>query len=151
MNRLQSLSKFLLDNTSLKREQIHSYADNGELRPVFEDRGNGFVVGRYKYDAVFELERFKGEAFELLALINCWLDENDDERKELELADPEINVELNDRQTCDIELVIEFDEPVSIVEDAKGIIPFRGQRYRVEAVPVDVAETFDMEGEADVR
>ncbi|WP_257293653.1 phage tail protein [Endozoicomonas sp. YOMI1] len=151
MNRLQSLSKHLLKHTSLKREQIHSYADNGELRPLFMDWGNGFTVGRYKYDAVFELERFKGNAFELLALINCWLDENDGEREQLELADPEINVELNDRHTCDIELVIEFDEAVSIVEDPKGSIPFRGQRYRVENVPVDIAEAFQMEGETDVR
>ena len=140
MKLLQTLSQHLLDNTKLKREQIHSFADNGELEPIFEDLGHGYTVGRYKYDAVFQLERYKGNAFELLALVNCWLDEHDDERVDLDLAAPEINVELNDRHTCDVELIIEFDEPIEIIRDPKGPIHYRGERFKVDTVPVDVAE-----------
>lgn len=150
MNLLQSLSLHLLNHTKLTREQIHSFADNGELQPLFEDLGNGYVVGRYKYDAVFEIERFNGAAFELLALVNCWLAENDFDRETLGLAAPEISVELNDRKTCDIELVIEFDEQISIIEDESGNIPFRGLTYRVNSIPVDIAEAFDMESNTNV-
>lgn len=150
MKLLQALSTHLLKASRLKRENFYTFADKGELTATGKDLGNGIELARIKYDAVINIERYPGDAFEIMALAMGWLSEHDTERGDLELADPEINVELNDRKTADIELVVEFDEPIQLIPDPQGAITAYGQRWRVDTVPVDVAEDLeDMESSTD--
>ena len=150
MKMLQALSLHLLDNTKLKRENIHSTADNGQLIISGQDMGHGYEVCRFKYDAVIELERFKGDARDITALVAGWLIDHDHDRETLNLADPEINATLNDGNTADVDITVEFSESIQIVEDDKGSIVAWGKRWRVQDVPVDVAtDLINLQGASD--
>ena len=150
MKMLQALSAHILDNTCLKRENIHSTADNGEVIISGQDMGQGYEVCRFKYDAIIELERFKGDARDITALVAGWLIDNDEDREHLGLADPEINATLNDGKTADVDITVEFNESIQIVEDDKGSIVAWGKRWRVQDVPVDVAtDLVNLKGAAD--
>ena len=150
MKLLQGLASYLLKQSRLNRENFHALADKGELFLSGKDLGNGIELARFKYDAVIQIERYPGDAFEIMALVMGWLSENDNEREFLELADPEINVDLNDRKTADIELVVEFDEPIQLIPDPQGAIRAYDQNWRVDTVPIDVADDLnDMEGSTD--
>ena len=150
MRLLQGLTRHLLESTNLKRENINSYADNGELITSGQDLGHGFEVARFKYDAVIELERYHGSAMDILAIVTGWLIDHDPDREAFNLADPEINVEINDNDTADVEIEIEFNESIQIVEDDNGPIRAWGKRWRVADVPIDTAETLvNMEGSTD--
>ena len=150
MKLLQGLSAHLLTKSRLKRENFHALADKGELFLSGKDLGNGIELARFKYDGVIQIERYPGDAFEIMAQVMGWLSDNDQEREHLELAEPEINIDLNDRKTADIELVVEFDEPIQLIPDPEGSITAYGQQWRVDSVPIDIAEDLDdMEGSTD--
>ena len=147
MRLLQNLSRHLLSNTRLKRENIHSFADNGELIISGMDMGHGIEVARFKYDAVINLERFHGSGQDIIAIVTGWLIDHDPDREAFKLGDPEFNVEINGNDSADVEIVIEFNESIQIIEDDKGPVQAWGKRWRVSDVPIDTATALvNMEG-----
>lgn len=144
---LQALSEYLLAHTGLSKEQIYATADNGRILISGEDLGQGQEICRYKYDAVMTLERYAGDARVLVAMIAGWLMEHDQDRDYLGLADPEVNADLNDDETADVDITVEFNEAIQLVEDDQGPIVIGDKRWTVQAVPIDVAENLiHMEG-----
>ena len=151
MRLLQSLSQHLMTTTGLPRENFESFAERGELHPLFIDHGQGIQVARFRYDGVINIESYSGDGMTLLALVTSWLSEHDGERHDIELPDPEVNVQLNDRHTADVDITIVFDEPVNLVRDDNGPVMYDGVRWSVAESPVDVAEDLDgFEGDSDV-
>ena len=150
MRRLQALCTHLQQVTGLHRERFFAFADQGVLIPTGKDLGNGVEVGRFKYDAVIQIERYPGDAYHLLALVSAWLADNDPDRNDLDLADPEVDISLNDDRTADVDLAVEFEEALEIVPMDGGPIAFAGRTWAVADAPVDVAEAVEgMDGEAD--
>ena len=144
---LQNLSHHLLEHTGLSREQIYATADNGRIMISGKDLGHGQEICRFKYDAVITLERYAGDARVVTALIASWLMEHDHDRDYLGLADPEVNADLNDDQTADVDITVEFNESIQLVEDDKGPIAIGDTRWSVQDAPIDVAEQLvNMEG-----
>lgn len=151
MRHLSALAGHLQQVTGLHRERFFAFADQGVLIPTGKDLGeNGVEVGRFKYDAVIQIERYPGDAYHLLALVSAWLTDNDPDRNDLELADPEVDISVNDDRTADVDLSVEFEESLSIIPDDDGPIRFNGRMWAVADVPVDVAEQVGgMDGETD--
>ncbi|MBI9109902.1 phage tail protein [Maridesulfovibrio ferrireducens] len=149
MKQLQNLSKFLLEVLEVKREQLECFADRGDLILTGKDLGNCVELGRLKYDAVFWIEKFHGDANLLLAHVMAWLSENDLERHDLNLPDPEVDISLNNRNTANVEIAISFEEPLLIVLDEEGPIFWNGKKWSVSELKVDVAEELvDMDGKS---
>jgi hypothetical protein len=141
-----------LQNAGACGRALHSFVDQGVIVPVGSDLGHGIVVGRIKYDAVIQIEGYKDDGILFVAFVTAWLQDNDPDRDRLGLADPEVDITLEGRGTADIDLSIEFDEPLELVPDEAGPISYNGRRWRVADVPIDVAESLDdMEGSADAE
>lgn len=144
MHKISALITHLLAITGLPREQVQAYADKGELLPTGNHLGPDpdgraqVEVGTWKYDAVITLERYADDGPTLMAMIIGWLADNDPDRDGL--ADPELDVDLNDGITCDVQLSCEFEERLVIVADPQGSIPFSGQMWRM-ATPVERVAT----------
>ena len=150
MRKLTAISKHLQQVTGMQRERFFAFADQGTLLPTGRNLGNGVEVGIFKYDAVIQIERYPGDAYHLLAVIAAWLADNDPDRDDAGLVDPDIDISLNDDETADVDLSIEFEERIEIVPQDGGVIAFNGRSWAVVDVPVDVAEAVDdMDGEAD--
>lgn len=149
MKKLTALTSFLLQAANLTKEQVLSVADRGETIPTGRDLGHGVELGVFKYDALIQVEAFNGSSSELLLLVMSWLHDHDKDRDHAGLADPEVDASLNDDFTADVDLAIEFEEPLQMVPDEQGPILFNGRKWRVADVPVDVAEELaGMDGKA---
>ncbi len=51
-----------------------------------------------------------------------------------------IDIEINDFETSDVELAVEFEEPIEVVPDESGQLEFDGRRWSVAPVPVCAVE-----------
>lgn len=151
MHKLSALVAHLLSATGLPREQVHAFADKGQLLPTGRHLGqtadgqDQIEVGVWRYDGVILLERYAGDGPVFMAVVLGWLADHDDDRDGL--AEPELDVDLNDALTCDLELACEFEERLTLVEDAQGPIEFDGRRWRVAEPDIVTASVLnDMEG-----
>lgn len=86
---------------------------------------------------MIQIERYPGDGPALLAIVLAWLADVDLDRDGL--ADPEVDAEINDLTTADIEIAVEFEERIVIIEDPAGGINFRGRPWSVLPTP-DIAE-----------
>ncbi|MGB3222533.1 MAG: phage tail protein [Desulforhopalus sp.] len=144
MEKLKLLAGHLESLPGITRDQMEAFADLGKLVPTGKDLGQGLEVGRFKYDAVVSIERCPARiASLLLSSLLIWLAENDPDRDLSELTDPDIDITLEDEQTVFVQITVEFDEPLFIVADPDGPISYDGQKWRVDMVPVDVAEDLE--------
>lgn len=144
MRKITALVAHLKQVTGLPREHIHAYADKGVLAPTGRHLGESasgeqVEAGVWKYDAVIQIERYAGDGPTLMAVILGWLADNDSDRDGL--ADPEVDVDLNDPKTCDVEIACEFEERITIIEDAAGPIRFNGKRWRIADAEIFVVES----------
>jgi hypothetical protein len=133
MRKLQALTK-ALQSAGAASDATHAFADRGVLMPTGRDLGHGIEIGRFKYDAVIQLERYPDDAYALLAFVTAWLQVHDPDRESQGLGDPDVD----------------FEEALELVPDESGPIEFDGKRWAVAPVPIDVADGLDaMEGRAD--
>jgi hypothetical protein len=150
MRKLQQLTAFLMQATGLPRESFDSFVDRGDLLPTGKDLGHGLEVARFQYDASVYLYGYPGDGHLVLALVMAWLQQADTEREQQGLGDPRIEIAILDADTADVEISVTFNEGIELVPDAAGRIPYRGSRWSVTDVPVDVADSMQsMDGTAD--
>lgn len=152
MRKISALVAHLHASTGLPLENIHAYADKGELAPSGRHLGSVMPtgdgpareqveIGVWKYDAVIQIERYSGDGPALMAIVLAWLADVDLDRDGL--ADPEVDAEINDLSSADIEIAVEFEERIVIIEDPDGGISFRGRPWGVLPEPdISVAESF---------
>jgi hypothetical protein len=144
MKKLTGLARHLESLPGIARDQMEAFADLGKLKPTGKDLGKGLEIGRFRYDAVISIERCPAElATLLLSVLLIWLAENDPDRDLLELEDPDVDVTLEDEQTVSVQISVEFDETLTIVPAPDGPITWNGEQWRVDEVPVDMAENLE--------
>lgn len=149
MRKFSALVKHLLAVSGLPREQVSAFADQGDLLLTGRDMGPVYVdgqprrqleIGVWKYEAVINLERYPFDGPTLLSLVLAWLAENDADRAAQDLEDPKLTVTLNDGDTSDVELDIYFEEPLAVVEDPTGSIPFEGTLWSMASTVLTPAQ-----------
>lgn len=143
MKKMQALCEYLLEKTGLPRQQFDSWAEQAQTILTGRDLGHGIELCRLSYTAVIEIMDYPGDGHELLALVAGWLMDNDPERTEFDLQDPEYDVALNDDLSASVTLDIAFSEAIFAVPDEAGAIRFAGRSWSISAVPIDVAENLD--------
>ena len=152
MQLFQSFSEFLLTISGVNREQLNIYADNCKLIPSGKDQGNCMELGQLKYEAVFEVTHFKGEATLFLAHVLSWLEDKDPYRFKLELPDPDVEVSPVDRETVDLDLSIQFEEPLILRRDEQGPIEWNCEKWSVCPLDIDVATELEkMDGKSEIQ
>lgn len=152
MRKLQALVAHLVDATHVPRENFHAFADQGSLLPTGKHLGvilpeagedtpprEQLEVGIWQYEGVIQVERYAGDAQSLMAIILGWLASHDTERCLQNKKDPELTIELNDMLTADVDISIEFEEAVTVMEEATGSITFAGKRWSISPVEIVAA------------
>ncbi|HCF4327107.1 phage tail protein [Pseudomonas aeruginosa] len=134
MNKLRALTAYLIERRLVPPEQLDSFAEQVSLALIWKPEERGLRLGDMRYRAVVILERLADHPARLMALVGSWLENNDQDRDGL--PDPVFDVEQMDRDLADVELAVEFVEPVHLAEDPAGEIEAFGQRWAF--VPFDL-------------
>ncbi|HEJ5827381.1 phage tail protein [Pseudomonas aeruginosa] len=134
MNKLRALTAYLIERRLVPAEQLDSFAEQVSLALVWKPEERGLRLGDMRYRAVVILERLADHPARLMALVGSWLENNDQDRDGL--PDPVFDVEQMDRDLADVELAVEFVEPVHLAEDPAGEIEAFGRRWAF--VPFDL-------------
>ncbi|MEZ9473188.1 phage tail protein [Vibrio lentus] len=148
--KLEHLTDYIVShlNSNVLDNKIEAWQERAAIVVDGEDRGNGGHIAAYwRYEAVISIEEFphlKLDPRNLFALVACWLSDCDTERDINELADPEISVDVISHEAADVLIEIEMMEPIEMIPDEQGLITWRGTKYRVQAVPIDTAEEYEL-------
>lgn len=119
------------------------WIENIELQVKGTYDGTKVLLHTMQYRAVFSIEdyAYRRHSIELLeAQLVTWLGDNDD-RSELDDPMPNIDVDVLDDDTADVEITLQFEEDVYIVEAEDGPIVFKGKRWQLENPEHDIAES----------
>ncbi len=152
--KLEHLTDYIVShlNTNVLDNKIDAWQENGSIVPNGEDRGNGgYIACHWKYNAVISIEEFPHRLLDprcLLALVACWLSDYDITRNEDELGDPDLSVDVISSEIADVAIELEMMEPIELIPDPAGMITWRGETYRVQAVEIYTAEEAELVNEA---
>lgn len=142
MNKLRALTAYLIERRLVPPEQLDSFAEQVSLALIWKPEERGLRLGDMRYRAVVILERLADHPARLMALVGSWLENNDQARDGL--PDPVFDVEQMDRDLADVELAVEFVEPVHLAEDPAGEIEAFGQRWAFVPFDLWIAEHGDV-------
>ncbi|EGQ8054728.1 phage tail protein [Vibrio parahaemolyticus] len=151
--KLEHLTDYIVShlNSSVLDNKIEAWQERAAIVVDGEDRGNGGHIAAYwRYEAIISIEEFPHRLLDprnVFALLACWLADYDRERDIHELDDPEITVDVINEESADVLIEIEMMEPIEMIPDEQGLITWRNQKYRVQAVPIDVAEEYELSNE----
>ncbi|WP_299580913.1 phage tail protein [uncultured Microbulbifer sp.] len=137
LHKLRTITRFLLNANLVSSEQLDSWMEDGKLETTSKNLGNGICICRLRYDAVISIERFSQPAELLFALVTAWVQDQDAERNNQNLPDPEIDIDVINDRKADVEIRIAFYEDINLVPDDNGVIPYNGSQWSIAAVPVD--------------
>ncbi|HCH4647874.1 TPA: phage tail protein [Vibrio parahaemolyticus] len=152
--KLEHLTDYIVShlNSNVLDNKIDAWQENGTIVPNGEDRGNGgYIACHWKYNAVISIEEFPHRLLDprcLLALVACWLSDYDITRNEDELGDPDLSVDVISSEVADVAIELEMMEPIELIPDPAGMITWRGETYRVQAVEIYTAEEAELVNEA---
>lgn len=131
LQKMTALAQHLIQQNLFAAENFDYWMENGKSEYCCNKQGKGFVVGRFAYDAVLNVERFASDASLFLALINIWINENDSSREHDNLELPEVDVTPLDDKTVDVEVRIRFIQDITIMPSDQGSIVMNGTRYGI--------------------
>lgn len=151
VSQLQQVTEFLYQSLKpyVKANNIDAWQERGTLILSGEDLGNnGYQVAKWKHNAVIAIEQFphtKFNAYNLLAMLPAFLLDSGWERDEYGLADPQLDIDVVSKDHAMVLIELELIDDIDLIPDDNGPVLFNGERYRVALVPVDVAETADVQ------
>ncbi len=136
--KLQNLTDYLLELKFCPRENIDSWVDLATVIPEPLNQGQYAEICRYHHRCTVIIERFTGDDRLIAAWISAWLEDYDPERQSDRMPDPEINVEPLDASGTqfDVDISIEFVEPVMVQQNSNGNIQWRMKRWSLIDEPV---------------
>lgn len=147
--KMQALATHLLEQKLFSAEQFDYWMENGTAEYAAKRVGQGVLLCRFRYDAVFSIERYTRSAALFLAILSAWLLDKDEDREQDELPMPSVDVTpLNDRM-ADIEVTVAMSEDITLVPDEEGPVVFSGQRWTVKAVELNTATQAGVGNDAD--
>lgn len=152
MKKLTALTTLLINLNLVAAENIESFADEPKIIPsgktiTLDTALNqpGIVLYRQTYTGVFNIDDYpfnEHPVAELFGQVCAYLLTNGNGTDEI--PQPDINVEIHDNDTANIEIHIEFSEDVLAIEDPAGTIPLNGTWYAVYEPTIDYVETGDV-------
>jgi hypothetical protein len=141
LEKMQALANYLRSRNIFAAEQLDYWMENGTANFSAKKVGQGILLCRFQYDAVFSVERYSNNPDLFLAIFCCWLQDHDGSRSDDDLAMPSIDVTPMNDSTTDIEVKLQFIEEITAVEDANGELEFNGKRWQLQSVAINDADT----------
>lgn len=152
MTLLDSLTEFVKSNMPKRAmEGFDSLMDEVRFEPAARDLGAGqYRLSIMQYTVTLEWARFPFRVYDpqiAMALVQVWyMTEGakamDNINMDWEL--PEIDVELREDETAVVLITGSLSEPMDLLEDPDGPIPFDGRRWSLAKSSVWVAEQLTM-------
>jgi hypothetical protein len=136
MDKLRALTKHLIERRLVEAEQLDSWADQVNLVLIWKLEEHGLYLGDMRYRAIIVMERFAGNPARLMALLGAWLVSHDPDRHMDALPAPTFDIEQLDPDLSDVEITLDFIEPLYLAEDAAGEIEAFDKTWAV--VPFDL-------------
>lgn len=136
MIKLKALTKYLIACRLVPSEQLDSWADQVNLDLIWKPDVDGMRMGDMRYSATIVLERFDDHPSRLMALVGSWLEANDPNRDRDELPAPKFDISILDNDLADVDITLEFNEPLYLAEDPAGEIEAHGKTWAF--VPFDL-------------
>jgi len=147
MQKLQALTAYLLAQNLVDREAMDASAEEGRLIVATRHTEEGLQLGFWKYQGWLSFERYRQSPTLLMAHVMAWLAENDGDRDGLE--PPHLDADDNAQGAADVDLMIEFMEPILVVPDPDGPFQLLGQRWGLGEFDLWVAESVEVFHDAD--
>ena len=144
--KLERLTRTLINLRFVPRENIESWVDVCTLIPSSVDHGEYYELCRMHYRCTLLVERYQGDCRLISSWVASWLKDYDGDRDHDQMPDPEIDIEALDASGTqwDVDLSIEFVEPILIVPANDGVITWKGQQWQLIDQPVvDTAEQLE--------
>lgn len=147
---LQQLTEFLLQSMQpyVTANSIDAWQEGGTLILNGEDLGNGYRVAKWKHNAVIVIENFphlQVSPYNLLAMLAAFLLDSGWPRDEFGLSDPSLDIDIISNDNATVIIEVELLDDIDLIPDDSGAVYFNGARYSVALVPVNVAETVEVE------
>ena len=136
MIKLKALTAYLIACRLVPSEQLDSWADQVNLDLIWKPDVDGMRMGDMRYSATIVLERFDDHPSRLMALVGSWLEANDPNRDRDELPAPKFDISMLDNDLADVDITLEFNEPLYLAEDPAGEIEAHGKTWAF--VPFDL-------------
>ncbi len=147
---LQQLTAYIHQSLGgmVKSNDIDAWQESGLLKLSGGDFGTGFQLAKWHYKATIEIQKFpheKIDPYNLFALVAAFLIEHGDERDTYGLSDPDIDIDLDSKDTSMVMINVDLMDDIEIVPDANGLIMFSGKRYKLDTPPLHVAESVELQ------
>ena len=140
MNKLRALSRDLADRFMVPSEQFDSWAEQVTLTLIWKPAEQGLHMGDMRYRAVIVIARFADSPGRLMALLASWLEVNDPGREDHTLSAPVFEIDQITPDVADIELQLDFIEPLHLAESEDGEINAFGKHWAFVPFDLWVAE-----------
>lgn len=145
--RYQQLTEFLLTQLPTRyHRNFYSFMQNGKLinegRQVTE---TGVEVAQIEYQAVLYFDQlpFKEiNPYNLLGLIQIWLNEHDD--WDYRSFETPFNIDILDDSTAELDITLTFREPITAVQDEAGNVLINEVKHRFDEIEVYTATEIDV-------
>lgn len=142
LEKMRALHAHIKAQDFLMPETLDSWMEEGTIKPVNTRLSpDQYAVARLEYDAVFLFDRFTGNPALLIAIFSAWLMENDSDRDDAKLAPPDIDVDMIDDKTAQVEIRVRFLEQIAMTRSSTGKVLMGGERWDVSGVSFDVVDT----------
>lgn len=136
MEKLRALTRDLVERFMVPSEQFDSWAEQVTLTLKWKPSEQGLHMGDMRYRAVIVIARFADSPGRLMALLGSWLEVNDPGREDDQLGAPVFEIDQLTPDVADIELQLDFIEPLHLAESDSGEINAFGKRWAF--VPFDL-------------
>ncbi|MDK2597906.1 phage tail protein [Pseudoalteromonas obscura] len=149
VSKLDQVCLHLMNNMKpfIKNNDLDGWQSGGTLMLCGDDLGTGFLLAKWRYGAVIQIERFPHKRlnpYTLLGLLATWVAEHDPQRHDLALDDPELDIEVVSDDHAQVTIELELVDDIELLPDENGPLVYQGQRYRVALVPVNTAEEAEL-------
>lgn len=136
----EALKKLFISSGLVDVDRFHSQVTDAEIESVSSGDEEGFFVCTINYTANYSCERLPSsfDARYMAILVATFLSDNDSNRQDRDLENPEIQIDDIGGGVVSISISIDFSEDVYMYEDKNGPINFDGNKYSLgkkEVIP----------------
>lgn len=144
--RYQQLSDHLLRHLPESyHANFYAWMEKGKLRNEGRQvTDSGVEIAQLDYEAVFFFDKLPFRTinpYKLLALVQVWLNEHGEYNRDFE---SDVNIEMIDDNTAELDITLQFSEPITAERDDEGDLVIDGERYRFDEIDVQTVDVIDI-------
>ena len=143
--KFDQLAAYLLAQSLCDASKFVFGMATAEVKPIWKKDANGLLVGNLQYTAAYSLGDVSSDNTQwLMVFLLSWLNENDDNRQTYSLGNPSLQISPTTADLVNIEVSVDFVDPVYLVTDPNGRVEIMGETWGFGVNDLWIAETFQL-------